>query len=126
MFEAYCRMGCTEQEICEMFGGIEHDDLEAWCQKEYEMHFEQVYKMKLGPVKLALRKHQLELSQTSSMMAIFLGKNILGQSDHPELPVDGNIIRESNEQMLALADLINRPSPVRTLESLERKKEAEE
>jgi hypothetical protein len=52
------------------------------------------------------------------MMAIFLGKNMLGQSDHPEPPVGENIIRESNEQMLALADLINRPLPVRTIEQL--------
>ena len=117
-FEMFCQLACTEQDICDHFGGIDHNTLDEWCRKEYGMGFEQVYKQKVGPVKIALRKNQLLLSKTSSMMAIFLGKNMLGQSDHPETPIGENIIRESNEQMLALADLINRPLPVRTIESL--------
>ena len=48
-----------------------------------------------------------------------LGKNLLGQSDHPEPPVDESVIRESNAQMLALADLINRPEAGRTIEEME-------
>ncbi|MBQ9008981.1 MAG: hypothetical protein IJ088_06585 [Clostridia bacterium] len=118
MFEVYCQLACSEQDICDLFGGVDHKTLDEWCQKTYGMAFEQIYRKKVSPVKLALRKNQLLLSKTSSMMAIFLGKNMLGQSDHPEPPVGENIIRESNEQMLALADLINRPLPVRTIEQL--------
>lgn len=118
MFEVYCQLACSEQDICDLFGGVDHNTLDEWCQKTYGMAFEQIYRKKVSPVKLALRKNQLLLSKTSSMMAIFLGKNMLGQSDHPEPPVGENIIRESNEQMLALADLINRPLPVRTIEQL--------
>ena len=118
MFEVYCQLACSEQDICDLFGGVDHDTLDEWCRKTYGMAFEQIYRKKVSPVKLALRKNQLLLSKTSSMMAIFLGKNMLGQSDHPEPPVGENIIRESNEQMLALADLINRPLPVRTIEQL--------
>lgn len=124
-FEMYCQLACTEQDICDHFGGIDHKTLDAWCQREYGMSFEQIYKQKVGPVKIALRRNQLMLSKTSSMMAIFLGKNMLGQSDHPEAPIGENIIRESNEQMLALADLINRPLPVRTIESLTAGQETE-
>ncbi|MBQ8094985.1 MAG: hypothetical protein IJ242_15645 [Clostridia bacterium] len=120
-FETYCQLACSEQDICDFFGGIDHKTLDEWCQAEYGMGFEQVYKQKVTPVKVALRKNQLLLSKSSSMMAIFLGKNMLGQSDHPEQPIDENIIRESNEQMLALADLINRPLPVRTIETLNAK-----
>ena len=118
MFEVYCQLACSEQDICDLFGGVDHKTLDEWCQKTYGMGFDQIYRKKVSPVKLALRKNQLLLSKTSSMMAIFLGKNMLGQSDHPEPPVNENIIRESNEQMLALADLINRPLPVRTLEQI--------
>lgn len=34
-------------------------------------------------LKVAVRKNQLELSKKSAAMAIFLGKNYLGQTDNP-------------------------------------------
>ena len=36
-------------------------------------------------LKLAVRKNQLELSKKSAAMAIFLGKNYLGQTDNPQV-----------------------------------------
>lgn len=118
-FESYCNLGCTEQEISDLFGGMDRRTLDRACRKEYGMSFSRVYRLKTGPVRLALRKNQLLLSKTSAMMAVFLGKNLLGQSDHPEPPVDESVIRESNAQMLALADLINRPEAGRTIEEME-------
>lgn len=35
-------------------------------------------------LKVAVRKNQLELSKKSAAMAIFLGKNYLGQTDNPQ------------------------------------------
>jgi len=36
-------------------------------------------------LKVAVRKNQLELSKKSAAMAIFLGKNYLGQTDNPQV-----------------------------------------
>ena len=34
--------------------------------------------------KIRLRRSQIKLAETSAAMAIFLGKNLLGQSDNPQ------------------------------------------
>lgn len=53
---------------------------------------------------------QFRLAEKSAAMAIFLGKNILGQSDYPENG-DDEVIKRANEQVQSLADLINNPVP---------------
>ena len=53
---------------------------------------------------------QFRLAEKSAAMAIFLGKNILGQSDYPEND-DEEVAKRANEQIQSLADLINNPVP---------------
>ena len=53
---------------------------------------------------------QFRLAEKSAAMAIFLGKNILGQSDYPDNS-DGETAKRANEQVQSLADLINNPVP---------------
>lgn len=43
--------------------------------------------MGLMPLKIQLRKNQLDLSKKSAAMAIWLGKQYLGQKDQPEIDV---------------------------------------
>lgn len=84
--------GCTQEEICWFFRDrntgipIHPDTLSRWCVRTYGMSFKE-YKEKnsLMPLKIKLRENQLKLSQKSAAMAIFLGKNYLGQSDHAEV-----------------------------------------
>ncbi len=53
---------------------------------------------------------QFRLAEKSAAMAIFLGKNILGQSDYPDNS-DDETAKRANEQVQFLADLINNPVP---------------
>ena len=83
--------GCTQEEICWFFRDengvhIHPDTLSRWCMRKYGMSFKE-FKEKNGlmPLKIKLRQNQLELSKKSAAMAIFLGKNYLGQSDHAEI-----------------------------------------
>ena len=88
--------GCSQEEICWFFRdkdtGIpaNADTLSRWCKRTYGMNFQEFKKQnELMPLKIKLRKNQLELSKKSAAMAIFLGKNYLGQSDRTIIEDEG-------------------------------------
>jgi phosphopantetheine--protein transferase-like protein len=58
------------------------DTLSRWCKRTYGMTFQEYIK-KVGcmGMKIRIRRNQLKLSEKSAAMAIFLGKNYLGQTD---------------------------------------------
>ena len=58
-------------------------------------------------------------------MAIFLGKNILGQSDFPENDNSDEVAAKANAQIQSLADLINNPVEDIDIETLHDEYEAE-
>ncbi len=92
-FERLCGLQCTEQEVCAFFG-VTDKTLNRWCKITYKLSFSEVFKVKRGIGKISLRRAQWQLAQKSAAMAIFLGKNYLGQSD-----------RDKNEQLeMQLAD----------------------
>ena len=51
-------------------------------------------------------------------MAIFLGKNMLGQSDEPTIENNDAAVASANAQITALADLIRNPQPNRTMDDV--------
>lgn len=114
-FEALCKLQCTEKEICGVFGVCE-DTLNSWCKRTYKMTFSDTYKTYSVDGKVSLRRMQFNLAKTSAAMAIFLGKNMLGQSDEPNAAYSDDARGAANEQTLALADLINHPAPDRTMD----------
>lgn len=116
-FEGLCKLQCTEREICGVFGICE-DTLNSWCKRTYKMTFSEVYKIYSVDGKVSLRRMQFNLAKSSPAMAIFLGKNMLGQSDDPQ-PLADNAVAQANEQIASLADLINNPIKGRTFEELE-------
>lgn len=80
--------GCTQEEICWFFRDINTgkpaniDTLTRWCKRTYGMTFQEFKKQNaLMPLKIQLRRNQLELSKKSATMAIWLGKQYLGQED---------------------------------------------
>lgn len=83
MFESMCAYQCTLEEIC-AFMGITDNTLNKWCKKEYGTTFSEVFKQKREVGKMSLRRKQWKLADTSASMAIFLGKNYLGQRDSVE------------------------------------------
>ena len=82
-------IGCGADEICWFFRDesgkpANIDTLSRWCVREFGCTFKE-YRQKNGAMflKIQLLKNQIALSKTSAAMAIFLGKNYLGQADEP-------------------------------------------
>lgn len=83
-FENLCKIQCTEVEIANIFE-CHIDTVDAWCKRTYGVGFSDTYKMFSDQGKASLRRIQFKLAEKNASMAIFLGKNMLGQSDHVEI-----------------------------------------
>ena len=83
-FEAMCAYQCTLEEVC-AFLGVNDVTLNKWCKKEYGTTFSDVFRQKREVGKMSLRRKQWKLADTSAPMAIFLGKQYLGQKDSIEV-----------------------------------------
>lgn len=81
-FESLCGLQCTHDEICGWFD-ITPKTLEAWCKRTYGSSFSKVFAEKKGNGKISLRRMQWKLAAKSASMAIWLGKQHLGQKDQP-------------------------------------------
>lgn len=92
--------------------------MNSWCKREYRRTFSETYKIYSVDGKISLRRFQFKLAERNAAMAIFLGKNMLGQSDDPQ-PLSDNAVNNANEQIASLADLINNPVKQRTFDDLE-------
>lgn len=80
-FESLCSLMCTKPEICN-FLGVEEKTLTRWCMRTYKESFAEIYKKKSANGTISLRRNQFKLSEKSAVMAIWLGKQYLGQQDH--------------------------------------------
>lgn len=85
-FENLCAMQCTEDEICDWFG-VSADTLNRWCKRTYGASFADVFKQKRGNGRISLRRSQWKLAEKSATMAIWLGKQYLGQRDNVDVTV---------------------------------------
>ena len=83
-FENLCGLQCTLEEIC---GWVDvcSDTLETWCKRTYKRSFSEVFAQKRGAGKISLRRSQWQLAAKNASMAIWLGKQYLGQRDIVEL-----------------------------------------
>ena len=86
-FEKLCALQCTEAEIASWFD-CSPDTIERFCEREYKATFAEVFAIKRGKGQISLRRTQWKLAERSSVMAIFLGKQYLGQSDDPQSNID--------------------------------------
>lgn len=82
-FEKLCGLQCTKEEIC-CFFDVTDKTLERWCKRTYKKGFSEVFEQKRGTGKISLRRSQFELAMKNANMAIWLGKQYLGQRDAPE------------------------------------------
>lgn len=72
---------CTQEEIATVL-----ELSVSTLQRDPE--FCSIYKKGLEGAKQSLRRKQLKLAETNATMAIFLGKNYLGQRDYKENDID--------------------------------------
>lgn len=104
-FENLCGLQCTLEEICGWFG-VCSDTLESWCKRTYKMNFSEVFKQKRGVGKISLRRSQWRLAEKNATMAIWLGRQYLGQRDIVEQTIAVDTVKddELSASLKALAD----------------------
>jgi hypothetical protein len=85
-FENLCGLQCTLEEICDWFD-VTDKTLNAWCKRTYGRSFSEVFALKRGRGEISLRRMQWKLAEKSAAMAIWLGKQYLGQRDNVDVTV---------------------------------------
>lgn len=99
-------LGCNQEEICWFFrdetGKVANiDTLSRWCKREFGVTFQEYSKQNsLMALKIQLRRNQFELSKHSVPMAIWLGKQYLGQTEKQEVAVainDDETVKEMEQ-----------------------------
>lgn len=88
-FEKLCYLQCTINEIASFFN-CSVDTIERWCKREFNAGFADVYDKKRCGGKISLRRAQFRLAETNVTMAIWLGKQFLGQTDKQEVAIQVN------------------------------------
>lgn len=88
-FQKLCTIQCTLSEIASWFKCSE-DTIERWCKRELKMTFAEAFKTWSADGKISLRRTQFRMAETNVSMAIWLGKQYLGQKEAQELTVNQN------------------------------------
>ena len=92
-FEKLCALQCTLEEVCGWFD-VQDDTLNKWCKENYGgMTFSEVFAIKRGSGKIALRRNMMQLASKNAIMAIFLAKNWLGMTDNVEVKADTSLMQ---------------------------------
>lgn len=99
-FESLCNLQCTLDEIAGFFK-CSSDTIERWCKRTYNQGFAETYKTYSQNGKISLRRYQYRMAEKNPAMAIWLGKQWLGQTEKVEATT-------SFEDLTPLADLIRR------------------
>lgn len=88
-FEGLCAIQCTLAEISGVLRCSE-DTVERWCQRTYKKAFADVFKIYSAGGKISVRRSQFEMAKHSVPMAIWLGKQYLGQREQQAVVVTGD------------------------------------
>lgn len=83
-FKKLCGLQCTLSEIASFFS-CSDDTIERWCQRELKLKFAEAFKMYSASGKISLRRWQFRMAENSVPMAIWLGKQYLGQREQQEV-----------------------------------------
>lgn len=79
-FEGLCKIQCTKIEICDILG-VSDKTIDKWCREYYKRDYSDVYRQKSAGGKMSIRRRQFEMAKDSAAMAIWLGKQYLGQME---------------------------------------------
>lgn len=98
-FESLCNLQCTIEEIAGFFK-CNKDTINAWCKRTYDEGFSETYKKYSQNGKISLRRYQYRLAEKNASMAIWLGKQWLGQTDKQE------VMFTENNKLQVMSDYI--------------------
>lgn len=104
-FEKLCGLQCSLDEIAGWFR-CSPDTVENWCKREYKENFSDIYKKCAVGGKISLRRYQFKLAEKHPNMAIWLGKQYLGQKDTPEVD-DPEALKRAKEILGGIESAIN-------------------
>lgn len=82
-FEELCHIQCTHEELASMCK-VAKSTLYERAEKQYGEPFPTVYKKFSEGGKCSLRRVQFKLANKNTAMAIWLGKQYLGQKESPD------------------------------------------
>jgi hypothetical protein len=103
-FESLLALQCTLEEVTAFFDhkldGCSADTIERWCKRTYKENFADIAAKKRNLGKISLRRAQFELAKKNGAVAIFLGKNYLGQTDK----IISETAEDNNGQLAELID----------------------
>ena len=85
-FKKLCAIQCTLSEISSWFKCSE-DTIERWCKRELKMSFADAFKTWSADGKISLRRNQFKMAEHNVSMAIWLGKQYLGQKEQQDVVV---------------------------------------
>lgn len=89
-FEQLCSIQCTLQEIAAFFL-VSPAAVENWCIRRYKKPFAECFAQFSAKGKISLRRNQFRMSENNPTMAIWLGKQYLGQTDKNEMALQAEI-----------------------------------
>jgi len=91
LIDILCEIQCTGEEIAHALG-VDYDTLNRNIKERYRVGFSEYFKQKKGSGKSSLRRKQWEVAMAGNpVMLIWLGKNILDQTDKQEIKGNLNI-----------------------------------
>lgn len=122
LFNGFCAMQCTLKEIACYFNCSE-DTIERRVRQEKDVSFADYFGKKRITGLISLRRMQFKMAEKSPAMAIFLGKNYLGQADKHEItgaggePIKHEIIVNSENTKKLLNEIGKGIEPHGTVEN---------
>lgn len=116
-FESLCAIPFVTVDSCSDVLKVHRNTLMRWVQKEYKTNFETIKNQKQEGLKLKLAGKQLELAMKGNVaLLIFLGKNMLGQSDKVEHQGNANKPFNLNYTKAELANFIEEKPIEKTID----------
>ena len=92
-----CKIQCTQEEIAAVIGACV-DTLDTHSKKTNGVSFSEYFKEKRQGGKASLRRRQWNMAKDTPSLAIFLGKQYLGQSDRHD--IHQNVKTETYEEFI--------------------------
>lgn len=106
-FEELCKLCCTQEEI-ENVLRVSDKVINEWCLKTYNATFSEMQRTYAAiGAKLSVRRNQLKLAETNAQMAIWLGKQLLGQKDVVEQEIRATVNETDSQILEMLSDRVN-------------------
>jgi hypothetical protein len=102
-FESLCQLQCTEEEICAVLD-VTDKTLTNWCRKTYNLSFSEIFAIKRESGKASLRRTQWKMAETNPTMALWLGKQYLGQKDKHD--IDQNVANKDDKPFKVSIEVI--------------------